>query len=46
MRKAPHGVQKRDLIRFYYGRGFYIESTTNDRGYIRALMVKEYQGQA
>lgn len=31
-----------DLVRFYYGRGFYIESTTNDRGYIRALMVKEY----
>lgn len=32
----------RDLIRFYYGRGFYIESTTRDRGYIRALLVKEY----
>lgn len=31
-----------DLVRFYYGRGFYIESTSNDRGYIRALMVKEY----
>ncbi|PYG88189.1 putative N-acetyltransferase YhbS [Ruminiclostridium sufflavum DSM 19573] len=31
-----------DLIRFYYGRGFYIESTTTDRGYIRALLVKEY----
>ncbi|MBU3130267.1 GNAT family N-acetyltransferase [Clostridium tagluense] len=30
------------LIRFYYGRGFYIESTTNDRGYIRALLCKEY----
>lgn len=32
----------RDLVRFYYGRGFYIESTSTDRGYIRALMVKEY----
>jgi len=32
----------RDLVRFYYGRGFYIESTTNDKGYVRALMVKEY----
>lgn len=32
----------RDLIRFYYGRGFYIESTSSDRGYIRALLVKEY----
>jgi ribosomal protein S18 acetylase RimI-like enzyme len=31
-----------DLVRFYYGRGFYVESTTNDKGYIRALMVKEY----
>lgn len=34
--------QYRDLIRFYYGRGFYIESTSCDRGYIRALLVKEY----
>lgn len=32
----------RDLVRFYYGRGFYIESTSTDRGYIRALLVKEY----
>ncbi len=30
------------LIRFYYGRGFYIESTDDSRGYIRALLVKEY----
>lgn len=29
-----------ELVRFYYGRGFYIDSTTKDRGYIRALMVK------
>lgn len=33
------------LIRFYYGRGFYIESTTNDRGYIRALLCKEYSAE-
>jgi ribosomal protein S18 acetylase RimI-like enzyme len=32
----------KDLIRFYYGRGFYIASTTTDRGYVRALLVKEY----
>lgn len=33
------------LVRFYYGRGFYIESTTKDPGYIRALLCKEYQPQ-
>jgi N-acetylglutamate synthase-like GNAT family acetyltransferase len=33
------------LVRFYYGRGFYIESTTKDRGYIRALLCKEYEVQ-
>jgi len=32
----------KDLIRFYYGRGFYIDSTAKDRGYVRALLVKEY----
>jgi ribosomal protein S18 acetylase RimI-like enzyme len=32
-----------DLVRFYYGRGFYIDSTNIDRGYIRALMTKEYK---
>ena len=31
------------LIRFYYGRGFYIESTDCSKGYVRALLVKEYQ---
>ncbi len=31
-----------ELIRFYYGRGFYIESTDTERGYIRAKLVKEY----
>lgn len=30
------------LVRFYYGRGFYVESTTTEFGYIRAKMVKEY----
>ena len=30
------------LIRFYYGRGFYIESTDTSRGYVRAKLVKEY----
>ena len=33
----------KDLVRFYYGRGFYVDSTSKDRGYIRALMVKEYE---
>ena len=36
------GSKVTSLIRFYYGRGFYIESTDNDRGYVRALLVKEY----
>ena len=31
------------LIKFYYGKGFYIDSTTKDRGYIRALLCKEYE---
>ncbi len=30
------------LMRFYYGRGFYVESTDTMRGYIRAKLVKEY----
>ena len=29
-----------DLVRFYYGRGFHVDSTAKDRGYIRALMEK------
>lgn len=29
------------LVRFYYNRGFYIDSTTKDKGYIRALMIKD-----
>jgi len=43
-RVTLHTASKyKDLIRFYYGRGFYIESTSSDRGYIRALLVKEYE---
>ena len=29
------------LVRFYYNRGFYIDSTTKDKGYIRALLIKD-----
>ncbi len=36
------GSKIKDLIRFYYGRGFYIESTDTQRGYVRAKLVKEY----
>lgn len=32
----------KNLVRFYYGRGFYIESVSHERGYPRAKMVKEY----
>ena len=31
------------LIRFYYGRGFYIDSTDKIKGYTRALLIKEYE---
>lgn len=31
------------LIRFYYGRGFYIDSTDKSKGYVRALLIKEYE---
>ena len=33
------------LVRFYYGQGFYIHSTTQDRGYVRGLFLKELTGQ-
>lgn len=36
------GARVSSLIRFYYGRGFYIDSTDKSKGYIRALLVKEY----
>ncbi len=31
------------LVKFYYGRGFYVDSTTKDKGYTRALMRKDYE---
>ncbi len=31
------------LIRFYYGRGFYISNVDYSRGYPRAELIKEYQ---
>ena len=31
------------LVRFYYGRGFYVYSTTICKGYIRVLMCKDYE---
>jgi ribosomal protein S18 acetylase RimI-like enzyme len=37
------GSKITSLIRFYYGRGFYIESTDTGRGYLRALLVKDYE---
>lgn len=36
------GAKITSLIRFYYGRGFYIDSTDKSRGYVRALLLKEY----
>ena len=33
----------RSLVCFYYGRGFYIDSTTKERDYIRALLCKDYE---
>lgn len=35
--------KNKDLMCFYYSRGFYVDSTTKDRGYIRAYMVKELE---
>jgi len=32
-----------ELMRFYYGRGFYVDSTSRERGYILALLVKDYE---
>ena len=31
------------LVRFYYSRGFYIDEISKDRGYVRALLIKEYK---
>ena len=42
-RLTLHTASKnRELIRFYYGAGFYVESISTDRGYLRALLVKDY----
>lgn len=30
------------MMRFYYGCGFYVKAIDNSRGYVRALMEKEY----
>ncbi len=30
------------LIRFYYGRGFYVDSVDKSRGYVRACLKKDY----
>ena len=30
------------IMRFYYGRGFYVDSTSKERGYVRAFMIKKY----
>jgi ribosomal protein S18 acetylase RimI-like enzyme len=30
------------LVRFYYGRGYYIRSVSEEKGYLRALMQKDY----
>jgi len=37
------GTKNSGLIRFYYSRGFYVDSTSKDRGYVRALLIKEYK---
>ena len=33
------------LVRFYYGKGFFIHSTSTARGYLRALLIKELSAQ-
>ena len=37
------GAKITSLVRFYYGRGFYIDSTDKSRGYVRALLIKDYE---
>lgn len=37
------GSKVTPLIRFYYGRGFYIDSTDKSLGYVRALLRKDYE---
>ena len=43
-RSALHTCSKvTALIRFYYGRGFYISDVDYSRGYPRAELIKEYE---
>ena len=43
-RVSLHTASKyKALMRFYYGRGFYVDSTTKDKVYVRALLVKDYE---
>jgi GNAT superfamily N-acetyltransferase len=35
------GARMADLVHFYYRAGYFIHSTSTDRGYIRALFVRE-----
>ena len=32
-------------MRYYYKQGFFINSTTNDKGYIRGLLIKEFSSE-
>lgn len=32
-----------DIVRFYYSRGFYVESAVNNGEYIRVSMIKDYK---
>lgn len=42
-RVALHTASRHNaLMRFYYGRGFFVESVETDRGYLRCKMAKEY----
>ena len=40
--KLHTGSHVTPLIRFYYGRGFYINSVEHSRGYPRAELIKDY----
>lgn len=31
------------LVRFYYGRGFYVDAIDKEKGYVRAKLVKDYE---
>lgn len=40
------GAKVAHLVQFYYRSGYYIHSTTQDRGYVRALFLRELDGGA